>query len=567
MNHNFSELQDRDDLSDVMSLIASELPEMQTNTIEESFDFHNDSIDDPFVTETSFTTSLTEDTPDEILDARFRSSRTGFSSGQRDMQEYTLLPQDTSALLDSFVQEPTVAHGNGRDVANTADSDHLDENTDTPQNVQYTDTNVDLERSLEFYELLEHDDVSADAFNSYMSDRFEDKKVITFRDTMDGQVDMQGIRWKSGMFARREYRHYRLNTYENYFNSSSGPFKGITSPVVHDRPDRAFLKFVQMQTEHKCSLVHFQLRNLLSAVDRHSVYYTGLSAVKTYHPQAHTSETIMDLSKVATSYPFKISSLAATAEYCCVGGFFGEYALKHTAGQYNCGDAQAGINVGLVTTDVTGITNHIAPQLTRSGTSRMTISSNDSCLRHMDVSTLKVTNEIVMDHPLNCSAISTDRRLQVVVGDECAALLLDAESGEILKKIDGHTDYSFACAWSNDGYTFATGSQDLTTRIYDARGNMDIPLAVFKASIGAVRSLKFSDCGRLLAVAEPADFVHIHDIQDLGKAQSIDFFGEISGIDFAGDDSFFIGNADRTIGGIMEFERRNDSLGLEDLLL
>lgn len=424
--------------------------------------------------------------------------------------------------------------------------------------VEYIDTDIDLERSLDLREVLEHDNRGANPLLSYRGDKFEDRRIITDDDMKNG-MDMQGIRWKQGRNARRDYRQYRVSTYENYFNSN-GPFRGPTSTQTFPPHDRSFLRFVQNQIEFKCSLVHFQLRNLLTALDRNAIYHTDMNLVKLYNTQDHTCKTVMDLSDQSITYPFKISSLAMTDDYCCVGGFFGEYALR----SMNQEDEE--VHKGLVTTDTSGITNHLSPQVRRSGGHQLAISSNDSCLRMMDVETFKITRERHLDHPLNCSATSTDKRIQVAVGDHCSALLLDAENGDILKTIDGHTDYSFACAWSSDGHTFATGSQDLTTRLYDARGSMDTPIAIYRASIGAIRSLKFSECGRFLAVAEPADFVHLHDMHDASKSQCIDFFGEISGIDFAGD-SFFIGNADRAIGGIAEFEMRRDRLGLEDVLL
>lgn len=98
---------------------------------------------------------------------------------------------------------------------------------------------------------------------------------------------------------------------------------------------------------------------------------------------------------------------------------------------------------------------------------------------------------------------------------------------------------------------------DCTTRIYDIRYPNDA-FAVIKGELGAIRALDFSDDGSYLAMAEPADFVHIVDLssytdypfKNLEKPeilglQTIDFFGEISGIGFSPEHagSLFIGNA------------------------
>lgn len=46
-----------------------------------------------------------------------------------------------------------------------------------------------------------------------------------------------------------------------------------------------------------------------------------------------------------------------------------------------------------------------------------------------------------------------------------------------------------------------------------------------------MRSLHFSPDGSYLAVAEPADFVHVYDVNaGLVTQQEIDMFGEIAGM-------------------------------------
>ena len=57
-----------------------------------------------------------------------------------------------------------------------------------------------------------------------------------------------------------------------------------------------------------------------------------------------------------------------------------------------------------------------------------------------------------------------------------------------------------------------THVQDTTTRIWDIR-QPGKSLAVLSGRMGAVRSLRFSSDGRFLAMAEPADFVHVFDVK------------------------------------------------------
>jgi WD40 repeat protein len=131
----------------------------------------------------------------------------------------------------------------------------------------------------------------------------------------------------------------------------------------------------------------------------------------------------------------------------------------------------------------------------------------------------------------------------------------------VVHKLKGHLDYSFACAWSPDGRVLATGNQDMTTRLYDVRYGAK-SFAVLGGQMGAIRSLRYSSNGRFLAMAEPADFVHLLDTtSDYHQSQLIDFFGEISGISFTPDDeSLYIGNSDRALGGLLEFEKANEGV-------
>jgi WD40 repeat protein len=59
------------------------------------------------------------------------------------------------------------------------------------------------------------------------------------------------------------------------------------------------------------------------------------------------------------------------------------------------------------------------------------------------------------------------------------------------------------------------GNQDTTTALWDIRKVCPTsgPVARLVGKMGAVRSLRFSPDGRFLAVAEPADFIHLYDVK------------------------------------------------------
>ncbi|KAK6143606.1 hypothetical protein DH2020_023954 [Rehmannia glutinosa] len=155
------------------------------------------------------------------------------------------------------------------------------------------------------------------------------------------------------------------------------------------------------------------------------------------------------------------------------------------------------------------------------------------------------------------TTVSPDGKLLAVLGDSTECLIADPQSGKVLSSLKGHLDYSFASAWHPDGLILATGNQDSTCRLWDIR-NLKESLAILNGRMGAIRAIKFTSDGRFMAMAEPADFVHVFDtLSDYTTGQEIDLFGEIGGISFSPDtDALFVGVSDRTYGSLLEFNRR-----------
>jgi WD40 repeat protein len=143
-------------------------------------------------------------------------------------------------------------------------------------------------------------------------------------------------------------------------------------------------------------------------------------------------------------------------------------------------------------------------------------------------------------------------------------MICRADTGEVLQSLEGHRDYGFACDWADDGWTVASGNQDMQVKIWDARkwtnsSGIAQPIATIAADMAGVRKLKFSPLGsgkRVLIAAEPADIVSVIDGERFMGKQTLSFFGEIGGVDFTNDgQDLVVANCDPMRGGLMEFER------------
>ena len=261
-----------------------------------------------------------------------------------------------------------------------------------------------------------------------------------------------------------------------------------------------------------------------------------------------------------------IGTAAVGLGLAALGGFNGEVAVVPTRGgsflssssasssssRGNSSSTFAG-SVGMrVTTSDNGITNGLeisggagrgsstlprlpdfgegaeSQKLSSSATS-VTAANNDGFVRAFDASTWQRTLCVDCGWAVNFATSSPDGALLAAVGDDPAARLLDPrccgssnatsfqpttrKSGVAV--LQGHLDFSFAASWHPSGLLLATGNQDATARIWDLRNTKE-SLHVLKSELGAVRSLRFSPDGALLAAAEPADFVKVYDCRGEG---------------------------------------------------
>ncbi|KIJ59299.1 hypothetical protein HYDPIDRAFT_118630 [Hydnomerulius pinastri MD-312] len=104
-----------------------------------------------------------------------------------------------------------------------------------------------------------------------------------------------------------------------------------------------------------------------------------------------------------------------------------------------------------------------------------------------------------------------DRRLLSASHDRVAILIWDVESGEVEKKVTGHTDRVNSIAITPDGSLFASGSTDGTLRFWDgSTGEPEEPPTAIGFKGGEVWGISFSPDG-LRVAATGGRYVRIWD--------------------------------------------------------
>lgn len=438
----------------------------------------------------------------------------------------------------------------------------------------------DLDYMVADYEMADFDDNVEELHNRHRHDVDSDTD-----DEFDGSnkspdttvvqarrgKDIQGIPWDRLNYAREKYRETRLKQYKN-FESLPRPCHDLDKECKHSEKGSNFYGFRHNTRSVKPTIVHFQLRNLVWATSKHDVYLMQNYSIMHWSPLTHKGTEVLNVAgRVVPSekHPgssaqplsrVQISTMSVKDNLVVAGGFRGELICKRLD--------QPGVSFCTkVSHDENAITNAVEIYRNASGSTRLMTANNDCIIREFDTEKFTVLSRFSFPWSINHTAVSPDSKLVAVLGDNTDCLLADSLTGKTIATLKGHLDYCFAGAWHPDGHILATGNQDTMCRLWDIR-NLSSSFAVLKGRMGAIRSIRFSSDGRFMAMAEPADFVHIYDTwQDYNKSQEIDLFGEVAGISFSSDsEALFVGVADRTYGSLLEFNRRRSNFYLDTII-
>ncbi|CAH2067786.1 unnamed protein product [Thlaspi arvense] len=409
--------------------------------------------------------------------------------------------------------------------------------------------------------------------SDFIDSDFEPSKTKTDTSALEARngKDIQGIPWERLNYSRGIYREKRLRQYKN-FESLFRSREELDKECLQVEKGKTFYNFQYNTRLVKSTISHFQLRNLIWATSKHDVYFMNNYSLMHWSSLLGRGKEILNVAKpiVPTTKQqqemlshslsrVQISTMAVKDDLIVAGGFQGELICKkkHEPGVAFCTKLTAAEN---------DITNSVDIYNAPSGSLRVITANNDSTVRQFDATNFTFINSFAFDWSVNNVSASPDGKLVAVLGDSPECILADAGSGKFVHSLEGHLDYSFSSAWHPNGQILATGNQDTTCRLWDVR-NLSRSLKVLKGNMGAIRALRFTSDGRFLAMAEPADFVHVFDAEDdYTRCQEIDLFGEIAGISFSPDtEALFVGVADRTYGSLLEFSRKRNHLYLDSI--
>ncbi|KAG0057400.1 hypothetical protein BGZ83_010859 [Gryganskiella cystojenkinii] len=361
--------------------------------------------------------------------------------------------------------------------------------------------------------------------------------IVEQEDVLEGLADIQGIRWREGEHGKNTYKKLRGSFSLHMLSHAPGiTFQENREPLNYEGNE--FYRFRYTDTNIHCTHEHPQLRNLVAATSKNDLYYLHDNSIQHWSPQLRTTKTILGepLRGAHARVPHKITTLAAMDDLLMVGGMDGGFSFMNLQ---TCKNPVLG---SFSDTDYFEV-NAIEMSRSRTGDPHAYVSTNDKHVRCLDLRTLEQKASYPTNWFVNYTAQSPDGHMIALVGDDKNGEIMSVNSRERIATLTGHRWHTFSAAWSPTSTMLATGGDDRSTCIFDTR-MMNRPVHILGSEIQeSVRSLRYSSCGRYLAMAEDSSRVHIVDTaSDYTKAQVIDFVGDISGISFTPDaESLFIG--------------------------
>ncbi|MDQ6693298.1 MAG: hypothetical protein M3014_02620, partial [Chloroflexota bacterium] len=119
------------------------------------------------------------------------------------------------------------------------------------------------------------------------------------------------------------------------------------------------------------------------------------------------------------------------------------------------------------------------------------------------------TNAVNGANAMYAAAYSPDRRYVATAGQDGTATIWEANSGQVVNTLRGHSRDVDSVAWSPDGLSIATASQDGTVKIWESAGGHE--RSTIRGHTDIVRSVEYSPDGRSLVTASDDKTTRVWD--------------------------------------------------------
>ena len=153
--------------------------------------------------------------------------------------------------------------------------------------------------------------------------------------------------------------------------------------------------------------------------------------------------------------------------------------------------------------------------------------------------------------PVNNVAFSPDGRTVLTGSDDKTAQLWETQTGQPLATYQGHSGSVRSVAFSPDGHFVLTGSDDGTARLWETQTGQ--PLAIYQGHSGSVRSVAFSSDGRSVLTGSDDGTARLWETQSgqpLATYQG--HSGPVRSVAFSPDGHFVLTGSDDSIARLWE---------------
>ena len=256
------------------------------------------------------------------------------------------------------------------------------------------------------------------------------------------------------------------------------------------------------------SVFHPQLKNCLHALSQHDLVTTTESGVSQVNLQTGQQQRYK----------------GSQGEYLCIGSNKQLTAAAKSMGDLTVYDNETREPVWQPIDTKKGQRNLEIGSL-MFDESKLWLGGNKKKIIKFDLETQKVHSYTNVNIELNCFA--SQMGLTVAACDSTKLPLIDEKSEKTIGYLDEHLDHNMAVDLKFDQFLVASGSQDLSARIWDLR-KYDKSLKVIPCVRSAANKVKLFGQGRL-AIGETVDFLHVYDLPH-DTIDTRQLFGDLVGL-------------------------------------